>query len=86
MKILAVLIILSAFGLFGSAFLGIYTAPGLEDLPTLESLEGKKKKEAEADTEKPAKPSGIFPVDSNGKVNERNNYLKSKQKDVAPGT
>ena len=31
MKFLAVLIIMTALGLFGTAFFGVYTAPGLEE-------------------------------------------------------
>ena len=34
MKALALLIIAGAFSLYGSAFLGVWTAPGLEELPT----------------------------------------------------
>ncbi|MDE0594346.1 MAG: hypothetical protein OSB65_03775 [Roseibacillus sp.] len=76
MKAFAILIILSAMALFGSAFFGVYTAPGLEKFPTVESLG--KKKEGES------KPRGIFPINSKGKVNERNNYLKSVQREVSP--
>lgn len=84
MKVFAVLIILAAIAMFGSAFFGVYTAPGLEDLPTAESLGNKKKDGESKKTEGSSKPSGIFPVNSKGKINERNNYLKENQKKVSP--
>ena len=78
MKSFVILIILAALGLFGTAFFGVYTAPGLEELPTYESLrDGKDKKKGKA---------GIFPVNSGGKVDQRNNYLKRMQQEVAPGS
>jgi hypothetical protein len=81
MKAFAILIILSAMALFGSAFFGVYTAPGLEKFPTVESLEKKKGDSKKAGG---SKPRGIFSIDSKGKVNERNNYLKSVQREVSP--
>jgi hypothetical protein len=82
MKAFAILIILSAMALFGSAFFGVYTAPGLEKFPTVESLG--KKKEGESKKAGHSKPRGIFPIDSKGKVNERKNYLKSVQREISP--
>jgi hypothetical protein len=84
MKSFVILIILAALGLFGTAFFGVYTAPGLEELPTYESLrDGKDKKKGKAGNERPA---GIFPVNSGGKVDQRNNYLKRMQQEVDPGS
>jgi hypothetical protein len=88
MKFLAILIILTAVGLFGTAFFGIYTAPGLEEIPTVDSsgLKNKEAKEKAATGANPdKKPSGIFPVNSNGKISERNNYLNQNKGKVAPG-
>lgn len=77
MKTLAVLIVLTALGLFGSAFFGIYTAPGLEGLPTVESL-GAKKNEKETDvSEKEEQPKGIFPVNSNGAATKRGDQIRN---------
>ena len=76
MKTFATLIIFLAMALFGSAFFGVYTAPGLEKFPTVKSL-GKKKTDSKKAGD--SKLRGIFPLDSKGKINERNNYLKSVQ-------
>ncbi len=58
MKSFAILTILTALALFGSAFFGIWTAPGLEDLPTVESL-GKKRGEQAGEREQ---ETGIIPM------------------------
>ena len=61
MKFLGALIILTAAALFGSAFFGVWTPPGLEGLPTVESL-GRKR--AEKTEEAVEQESGIFPMGS----------------------
>lgn len=81
----ALLIILAAFGLFGTAFFGVYTAPGLETMPTYQSLFGKDGDDEEKAGEE-GKPAGIFPINADGKINKRNNYLEKKKKNVAPGS
>lgn len=84
MKAIATLIILGAVGVFGSAFLGIYTAPGLEDFPTMESLGLGKDKASKEEAGQPA--SGIFQLNPDGKISERNNYLNQSKGQVAPGS
>ena len=59
MKAIAVLIVLGALSMFGCAFLGIWTAPGLEGLPTVDVLGKDRAKDLE-ESEKPE--SGIFPM------------------------
>jgi hypothetical protein len=91
MKLLALLLVLTALGLFGSAFFGIYTAPGLEDLPTAQSLgfknnEAKAKTDAEAAKKKGGSGgSGIFPVNTDGATAKRKAYLKENQGKVETG-
>lgn len=86
MKFLAVIIIIAGLGLLGTAFFGVYTAPGLEDLPTMKSLnKEKKKKGRDLGKDARAKPKGvIIPVDSKGAMSERNRILNERGKTVAP--
>lgn len=81
MKYLVALVILCGFGLLGAAFFGVYTAPGLEQIPTLGSLTGKDEKEKEKDSSGLMRsgPSGIFPVNADGTVDESNNLLMIKK-------
>lgn len=52
MKTAAPLLIITALLLHGTAFFGIWTAPGLEDLPTLETLQGEEEKEERSSIER----------------------------------
>ncbi|NNC87916.1 MAG: hypothetical protein HKN82_05585 [Akkermansiaceae bacterium] len=61
MKPLALLFITGAFALHGTAFFGVWTAPGLEVLPTYADVSGASADEA---TERPVEDPGIFPVSS----------------------
>ena len=87
MKLIGGLVFLAALGLLGSAFFGVYTAPGLERLPTVESI-GKQRMETKAGQGvEEKKPSGVvIPVNKNGKMIERNNYLNQQRGVVAPGS
>lgn len=58
MKAFAVLIILAAFGMFGVHFSGLYAVPGLEAVPTVETLGKERSKQNSAEGE----ASGIFPI------------------------
>ena len=85
MKAFAVIIVLTAVGVFGGTFFGMFTVPGLEDFPTVDSI-GKKNQEAkEKAAAESQEPKGIFPVNKSGATAERNKYLQNSQKKVAPG-
>ncbi|NNC90778.1 MAG: hypothetical protein HKN82_20160 [Akkermansiaceae bacterium] len=61
MKALALLPIAGAFSLYGSAFFGIWTAPGLENLPTCDVV----MEHAPWNTEAEPEPvTGIIPISS----------------------
>lgn len=89
MKYLIALVILSGFGLLGSAFFGVYTAPGLEQIPTFSSIRGKNENEKEEEKDssglKRSGPSGIFPVRSDGTVDESTNLLMIKKESGKSG-
>ena len=94
MKYFAILIILTGFGLAGANFFGLYTARGLENFPTLESVgkKGTKERTKKADSGARGKQSpgpvpgrGPFPANSKGKVSERNKYLNENKHKIAPG-
>ena len=85
MKAFAVIIVLGALAMFGTAFFGVYTAPGLEFMPTVESLGKKNKAAKDKAVEESGGSKGIFPANTGGATAERNKYLQSVQKQVAPG-
>ena len=94
MKTLSVLIVLTALALFGSNFFGLYAVPGLEDLPTAETLgkeRGDNQKKAAGANDKD--PSGIFPVEAapftpkgNSAAGQRARQINQNQNQIAPGS
>jgi hypothetical protein len=93
MKNLLSLAVLTALVAFGGAFVGKWKIPGLENLPTAESLKFKSKHGSDPTMERAAerrleqegganRPTGYFATDTNSAGSNRKNSLRNAGKDM----
>ena len=85
MKNLFSLAVLTALVAFGGAFVGKWKIPGLENLPTVDSLKNKSKPGdpvAEGRLDQGGRPAGYFSTGANSASSDRNKHLQNAKKDI----